>query len=44
MRKTHVTDKHAVDHVIINLNHAYREENATHTGVLAVLYTQNNCI
>ena len=43
MRKTHVTDKHAVDHVITNFNDAYSEENTTHTGALTVLYTQKNC-
>ena len=44
MRKTHVTDKHAVDYVITNLNNAYSEENTTHTGALTVLYTQKNCL
>ena len=40
MRKTHVTDKHAVDHVITNFNDAYSEENTTHTGALTVLNTK----
>ena len=44
MRKTHVTVKHAVNYVIINLNDAYSEENTTHTGVLTLVYTQNSCL
>ena len=37
MRKTNVTDKHTVGHVITNLN----EEDTTHKGALTVvLYTK----
>ena len=39
MHKTHITNKHAVDHVITNLNNAYSEKNTTHTGALTVVYT-----
>ena len=34
MRKTNVTDKHTVDHVITNLN----EENTIHKDALTVIY------
>ena len=44
MRKTNVTDKHTVDHVITNLNDAHSEENTTHKDALTVVYIQNNCL
>ena len=44
MRKTNVTDKHTVDHVVTNLNDAYKEENITLKDALTVVYRQNSCL
>ena len=44
MRKTNVTDKHTVDHIINNFNDAHSEENTTHKDALTVVYIQNNCL